>query len=59
VVKLNEEELIRVSDLLALDGATPRTRAGVLVSGFALQRLVVTCGASGAGRSTAPGASNR
>jgi len=48
VVKLNEEELIRVSDLLALDGATPRTRAGVLVSGFALQRLVVTCGASGA-----------
>lgn len=48
VVKLNEEELIRVSDLLALDGATPRARAGVLVSGFALQRLVVTCGASGA-----------
>lgn len=48
VVKLNEEELIRVSDLLALDGVTPRARAGVLVSSFALQRLVVTCGASGA-----------
>jgi len=48
VVKLNEEELIRVSDLLALDGATPKARAGVLVSGFDLERLVVTCGASGA-----------
>lgn len=48
VVKLNEDELIRISDLLALDGATPRARAGVLVSGFALERVVVTRGADGA-----------
>ena len=48
VVKLNEDELIRISDLLALDGSTPRARAGVLVSGFALERVVVTRGADGA-----------
>lgn len=48
VAKLNEEELMRISGLLALDGATPRARAGVLVSGFDLQRVVVTCGAAGA-----------
>lgn len=48
VVKLNEDELNRIGDLLALDGATPRARAGVLVSGFALQRVVVTRGAQGA-----------
>jgi fructokinase len=48
VVKLNEEELTRISTLLALDGDTPRARASVLVAGFDLERVVVTCGAAGA-----------
>jgi fructokinase len=48
VVKLNEDELARISALFALDGATPQARAAVLVAGFELQRVVVTCGAAGA-----------
>lgn len=48
VAKLNEAELARVGHLLALDGATPEARAGVLVSGFGLERVVVTRGAAGA-----------
>lgn len=48
VVKLNEEELDRISALFALDGATPYARAAVLVAHFELQRVVVTCGAAGA-----------
>lgn len=48
VVKLNDDELIRVCDLLSLEGATPAACASVLVSGFDLERLVVTCGAAGA-----------
>jgi fructokinase len=48
VVKLNEDELIRIGDLFSLDGATPRARAAVLVSGFDLQRVVVTRGPEGA-----------
>jgi fructokinase len=37
VVKLNEEELVRIADLLSLDGATPRACAAVLIAGFGLQ----------------------
>lgn len=48
VAKLNEAELTRVGHLLALDGATPEARAGVLVSDFGLERVVVTRGAAGA-----------
>ncbi len=48
VAKLNEDELARVGDLFSLDGATPQARAAVLLSGFDLQRVVVTRGAAGA-----------
>jgi len=48
VVKLNEDELARIGDLLSLDGTTPQARAAILLSGFDLERLVVTCGADGA-----------
>jgi len=48
VVKLNEDELVRIADLFSLDGATLQARAAVLVSGFDLQRVVVTRGADGA-----------
>lgn len=48
VVKLNEDELIRIGDLFSLDGATLQARAAVLVSGFDLQRVVVTRGSEGA-----------
>lgn len=48
VVKLNDAELQRIATLFALDGATPRAQAAVLLSGFGLQRVVVTCGAAGA-----------
>lgn len=48
VVKLNENELTRVSHLLSLEGTTPKTRASALMSSFDLERLVVTCGAAGA-----------
>jgi len=48
VVKLNEDELMRIGDLMMLNGATPQTCAGVLVAGFDLDRVVVTRGAAGA-----------
>lgn len=48
VAKLNEDELDRIGDLFALDGATPQARAAVLLSGFNLQRVVVTRGPAGA-----------
>jgi len=48
VVKLSEDELIRIGDLFSLDGATLQARAAVLVSGFDLQRVVVTRGSEGA-----------
>ena len=48
VVKLNEDELMRIGDLMMLNGATPQARAGVLVSSFGLDRVVVTRGAAGA-----------
>lgn len=48
VAKLNEDELDRIGDLFALDGATPQARAAVLLSGFDLQRVVVTRGSAGA-----------
>lgn len=48
VVKLNEEELARISKLFALDGATPEACANLLMAGFDLQRVVVTRGAGGA-----------
>lgn len=48
VVKLNEVELARIGDQFSLDGATQQARAAVLLSGFDLERAVVTCGAAGA-----------
>jgi fructokinase len=48
MVKLNDDELIRVCELLSLEGSTPEACASMLVSGFNLERLVVTCGAAGA-----------
>lgn len=48
VVKLDEGELLRIARLLALDGATPRACAAVLVAAFDLHGLVVTRGAAGA-----------
>jgi fructokinase len=48
VAKLNEDELDRIGHLFALDGATPQARAAVLLSGFDLQRVVVTRGPAGA-----------
>jgi len=48
VVKLNEDELDRIGDLFALHGATLQARAAVLLSGFDLQRVVVTRGPAGA-----------
>jgi len=48
VAKLNEDELDRIGALFALDGATPQARAAVLLSGFDLQRVVVTRGPAGA-----------
>ncbi|MHB1083745.1 MAG: PfkB family carbohydrate kinase [Thiobacillus sp.] len=48
VVKLNTDELMRVSTLLSLHGETPEARASKLVSGFDLERLLVTCGEAGA-----------
>lgn len=48
VVKLGEDELLRVAELLMLDGVTPRACAAVLVAAFDLQGVVVTRGAGGA-----------
>ncbi len=48
VVKLNSDELDRICDLFSLAGATPQARAAVLLSGFDLERVVVTCGSQGA-----------
>ena len=48
VVKLNADELDRICELFSLTGSTPQARAAVLLSGFDLERVVVTCGAQGA-----------
>ena len=48
VVKLNEEELARISKLFSLDGATLEACANLLMAGFDLKRVVVTRGAAGA-----------
>lgn len=48
VVKLDEDELLRIAGLLALDGSTPRACAAVLVAAFDLHGLVVTRAAGGA-----------
>jgi fructokinase len=48
VVKLNDDELTRVSTLLSLHGDTPEARASKLLTSFDLERLVVTCGEAGA-----------
>lgn len=48
VVKLNEDELLRVGRLLELDGDTPAALAAVLRSAFDLQQVVVTAGPAGA-----------
>ena len=48
VVKLNEVELSRVANQFDLDGPTAESRAGRLLLGFSLERVIVTCGAAGA-----------
>ncbi len=48
VVKLNENELARITALLSLEGTTLQARATVLVLAYGLRRLVVTRGAAGA-----------
>jgi fructokinase len=48
VVKLNEDELERISTLFSLGGTSSQARASALVSGFDLERLVVTRGEAGA-----------
>jgi fructokinase len=48
VAKLNEDELLRVGQLLGLDGDTPAALAAVLRSTFDLQQVVVTAGPAGA-----------
>lgn len=48
VIKLNEDELMRIGDLLRLAGATPHARAAALITRFGLDCVVVTCGAAGA-----------
>jgi len=47
-VKLNEDELIRIAGYLAFDAVTVQACASLLITAFALQRVVVTCGAAGA-----------
>lgn len=48
VAKLNADELDRISHVFSLDGDTPQARAAVLLSGFKLSRVIVTCGEAGA-----------
>lgn len=48
VVKMNEEELMRICALFSLAGATPETLAAALLSSFDLHRIVVTRGPAGA-----------
>ncbi len=47
-VKLSEDALVRVAGRLAFDAATVQACAGLLITAFALRRVVVTCGAAGA-----------
>lgn len=48
VAKMNEEELVRICDLLSLGGNTPVNRAAALLASFELQRIVITRGPAGA-----------
>lgn len=48
VVKLGEDALMRIAALLALDGATPRICAALLMAAYDLGGLVVTRGTGGA-----------
>lgn len=47
-LKLSEDTLIRVAGRLALGAATVQACASLLITAFALRRVVVTCGAAGA-----------
>lgn len=47
-VKLNEDELIRIAGHFVPDAATVQACASLLITGFALRRVVVTRGAAGA-----------
>lgn len=46
-VKLNEQELATVADLLGLEGNTEEERAGALQQRYRLEQVLVTCGAAG------------
>jgi fructokinase len=48
IVKLNADELDRISDLLDLPGPTPRARGERLIGKYDLRQLLVTEGAEGA-----------
>jgi len=48
IVKMNADELDRISDLLGLPGPTPRTRGERLIGNYGLRQLLVTEGAQGA-----------
>ena len=48
VVKLNLAELHRVAEWFGLDASGPEARAGRLLLGFSLSRIIVTCGEAGA-----------
>ncbi len=48
IVKLNAEELDRISDLLGLPGPTQRARGERLIGSYNLRQLLVTEGAQGA-----------
>ncbi len=48
VVKMNDDELVRISTMFSLAGATPEACAAALLSSFDVHRLVVTRGADGA-----------
>ncbi len=47
IVKLNDEELAVVAQLLGLPGSTPEAQAAAMQQRFGLQQVLVTCGALG------------
>lgn len=48
IVKLNDEELGILADMLHLQGNDNQSRAATLIRRYSLDQLLVTCGASGA-----------
>lgn len=47
ILKLNDEELVRVTDLFELGSSTPEEQAKVLRDRFRFRSVIVTCGADG------------